>query len=110
MKQTELEKAAEALKDEINEYEKRLIWGENWREVFDNINKEMNMEKLTAIAFGQWLCDHWESCNTVWNENGDSVPVDPFWRQPFFHGMKLCYRNATTEELYEEFIKSHNNV
>lgn len=61
-------------------------------------------EKQQAIAFGQWLCDHWEACNTVWNENGDSVPVDPFWRQPFFHGMKLCYRNATTEELYKLFL------
>lgn len=102
MKQTELEKAAEALKDEINEYEKRLIWGENWREVFDNINKEMNMEKLTAIAFGEWILKH------------NSYPIsDDRWlvaRGVDPVTVEDAFEYVTTEQLYDEFIKSQPNV
>lgn len=64
-------------------------------------------EKQQAIAFGEWLCkNHWESCNERWNENGDSVLVTPFWRQLMTYGMKYGYTEKTTEELYQEFLKS----
>lgn len=82
--------------EEMEDYENSLIWSQDWREVFKDINKEMNMEKLEAIAFGEWILQ--KDLVEIWQEDGVRM-----WRSTLYD---IDGRNFTTEELYEEFIKS----
>lgn len=86
----------------MEEYEKRLIWGENWRQILADINKEMNIEKLTAIAFAKWILKH-ESYPISDDKWLVARGVDPVTGEDAFE-------YVTTEQLYDEFIKSQPNV
>lgn len=82
--------------EEMEDYENSIIWGTDWRKTFEEINKEMNMDKLHAIAFGEWLLN--ADVVEIWCEDGKWL-----WKSTMFDVDGKYY---TTEELYNKFIKS----